>query len=597
MQKLTAVRSFFLAAVTALSLLGTTGCTPSKKADTKKIIRIPIGDDPKTLDPGQSSDQNSSDVIGLMFEGLLRFSYLGPAGKVEPNLAASLPVVKDQGTTYIFNIQKGVKFHDDAAFPGGKGREVTAEDFVYSFKRIADPALLSPNWWMFDGMIVGLNEWREKLKAAKKEERGPILKESVEGLKATALHTLELKLTKAYPQLLQILSMTHASVVAQEIVEKYGEEIGSRPVGTGAYQLKNWTRGLSVIVEKNPNYRQVTYPNLGSDEDRQAGLLEAAGKRLPFAEEIHNIVYKEEQPRWLNFMQGNLDITRIPKDNFADTISESGELNEEMVANGFLLKKRVSMTTWWIEFNMKDEFLGKHKLVRQALAHAFDRERALKLLYNNRGVLAGGAITPTLEGGKTVDAGRYSYDVEKAKALLKQAGFEDGKGIPELTFELRGAGVTNRQLGELMKANFEEIGVKLAIQGNSFSEALQKMKEARFQIMLSGWAADYPDPENFLQLFYSQNAAPGPNSSNFKNKRFDELYEKIRTERPSPSRLKSISEMNKILQDEVPVAFFFHSMNYTVHRSWLKNYAPHDFLYGTARFWDIDLQEKQKILK
>lgn len=562
-----------------------------------KIIRIPVGDDPKTLDPGQSSDQNSSGVIGLMFEGLLRFSYLGPAGKVEPNLAASLPVVKDEGTTYIFNLKKGVRFHDDAAFKNGKGREVLASDFVYSFKRIADPALLSPNWWMFDGMIVGLNEWREKLKAAKKEDRAPILAEDIPGIKATASHTLELKLTKAYPQLLQVLSMTHASVVAKEVVEKYGEEIGSRPVGTGAYQLKSWTRGLSVVVEKNPNFRQVTYPSLGSDEDRKAGLLKAAGKRLPFADEIHHIVFKEEQPRWLNFLQGNLDLTGIPKDNFADTIGDSGELSEEMLADGFRLKKRVSMTTWWIEFNLKDEFLGKHKLVRQALAHAFDRERALKLLFNNRGLLAGGAITPTLEGGNTVKADRYSYDVDKAKALLKQAGFEGGKGIPELTFELRGAGVTNRQLGELLKANYEAIGVKLNIQGNSFSEALQKMKEARFQVMLSGWAADYPDPENFLQLFYSKNAAPGPNSSNFNNKRFDELYEKIRTERPSPSRLASITEMNKILQEEAPVIFFFHSMSYTVHRSWLKNYAPHDFLYGTARFWDIDQEEKQKILK
>jgi len=122
------------------------------------------------------------------------------------------------------------------------------------------------------------------------------------------------------------------------------------------------------------------------------------------------------------------------------------------------------------------------------------------------------------------------------------------------------------------------------------------MKEAKFQIMLGGWAADYPDPENFLQLYYSPNKAPGPNSANFANSEYDKLYEQIRTERPGPSRSKAIAKMNKILQDEAAAIFFFHSMAYTVYRSWLKNFAPHEFLYGTERFWDIDQEEKQKLL-
>ncbi len=572
-------------------------CTPKQNsANSTKIIRVAMGDDPKTLDPAQSSDQGSSGVIGLVFEGLMRFAYLGPAGQLEPALARTLPVIKDN-KIYTFHLNKNVKFQDDPAFPDGKGREVTAHDFIYSFKRIADPKLLSPNWWMFDGMIVGLNEWREKLKTASADERQGIWDEDIDGFTANDRHTLQISLTRPYPQLLQILSMTHASAVAREVVSKYGEEIGNHPVGTGAFQLKDWRRGSKVILTKNPNFREDTYPEIATDEERVDGLLKAAGKNIPFVDEIDFLIFKEEQPRWLNFLSGQIDITGIPKDNFGDTVGSSGELKEEMRIKGYRLKKRLSLTSWWIEFNLKDPFLEKHKKVRQALWHAFDREKALSLLFNNRGQLAGGPITPSLEGGSPLDPNPYPFDIEKAKTLLKEAGFPDGKGIPELVFDLRGTGATNRQLGEFLKDNWSQIGVTLRIRGNSFSEALQKMKEAKFQVMLGGWAADYPDPENFLQLYFSENKAPGPNSANFSNAEYDKLYRQIRTERPGPSRIKAIKRMNEILQDDAVAIFFFHSIAYTVYRSWLKNFTPHEFLYGTERFWDIDQEEKQKLLK
>lgn len=573
-------------------------CSPSNSPDGsgQKVVRVPMGDDPKGADPAQLNDQVSAELSGQIFEGLLQFSYLGPAGEVEAALAESLPILKDQDTTLVFRIRKDVKFQDDPAFPDGKGRLINAHDFVYSFKRVADPKLISPNWWMFDGMIVGLNEWRKALEEAPAEERQAIWDREIAGLRAPDTHTLELKLTRSYPQLFQILAMTHASVVAREVVNKYGPEIMSHPVGTGAYRLKEWRRGSKIILEKNPTYREVLYPSIGTNEERSKGLLEASGKKLPFIDEIHFDIFKEEQPRWLSFLASNLDITGIPKDNFVDTIDASGELKKDLIQKGFRLEKTLSLTSWWLEFNLKDAFLGKHKKVRQALAHAFDRERALDLLYNNRGRLAGGPITPTLEGGEGVPQDAYKFDLELAKKLMSEAGFPGGKGVPELTFDLRGAGTTNRQLAELVQENFAKVGVKLKIVGNSFSEALSKQKESRFQVMLGGWAADYPDPENYLQLFYGPNAAPGPNSASLKNAEYDKLYEKIRTMRPSPERLKAIVRMHQILADEVPVIFFFHSMSYTVYRSWLKNYKPHEFLYGTTKYWDLDLETKKKVL-
>lgn len=572
-------------------------CSKSQSDDKGlKIVRVPMGDDPKVADPAQANDQVSAEFIGQIFEGLFQFSYLGPAGEIEPALAESLPILKDKDTTLIFRIRKDAFFQDDAAFPDGKGRAANAHDFVFSFKRIGDPKLLSPNWWMFDGMLVGFNEWRAELEKAAPEDRQAIWDREIEGLKATDTHTLQLKLTRSYPQLYQILAMTHASVVAREVVNKYGQDVVNHPIGTGAFRLKEWRRGSKIILEKNPTYRDVRYPTLGTNEERNGGLLEASGKKLPFLDEMHFDIFKEEQPRWLSFLKGSLDITGIPKDNYVDTIDASGELKKEMIEKGFKLQKTLSLTSWWLEFNLKDPILGKNKKLRQALAHAFDRARALELLSNNRGLLAGGAITPTLEGGDGVKADAYPYDLERAKKLLAEAGFPEGKGLAEIAFDLRGPGATNRQLGELIQENFAKVGVKLKIIGNSFPEALAKAKEARFQIMLGGWAADYPDPENFLQLFYSPNAAPGPNSSSFVNTEYDRLYERIRTMRPSPERVKAITRMNAILTEEAPVIFYYHSMIYSVYRTWLKNYKPHEFLYGTGKYWDIDLETKKKAL-
>ena len=564
---------------------------------SEKTLRLSFSDDVKIADPAQASDTLSAELIGTIFEGLLRFSYLGPSGQIEPALAQSLPVRKDQDKTLIFHLKEGVLFQDSACFPNNRGRELVASDFIYSFKRIADPNTRSPNWWMFDGMVVGFNEWKEKLEKAAPIDRAKIWAEDIAGFSAPSKYSLTIQLTKPYPQFLQILAMTHTSAVARECVEKYKEEIGYHPVGTGAFQLHEWTRGSKIILKRSKNYREDRYPSVGTAQEREDGLLQASGSPLPFVNEIQWEIIKEEQPRWLKFLSGGLDLSLIPKDNFNDVIAANGDIKSELKEKGFNLRKDLSLTTWWIEFNNKDPLLGKNKKLRLALAHAFNRSRALELLYNNRGVLAAGPITPTLEGGENVPAYPIDFDLEKAKKLLAEAGFPNGKGLAPLKYEMRGPGTLQRQLGELLQDNFGKIGVQVETNSNSFPEALTKAKEGRFQIMLGGWAADYPDPENFLQVFYSKNMAPGPNSTAFNNPEFDQLYEKIRTQRPGRERNTSILRMNQILQDEIPVVFFFHSTTYTVYRSWLENYKQTEYLYGPGRYFNLDLELRKKLLK
>lgn len=565
------------------------GCSPKKRAAPgAKVAHFVFEDDVKNGDPAQANDVISSEFIGHIFEGLLSFSYLGRINQVVPLLAEADPVVKDKGRSVTFRLRKDVFFQDDPAFKDGKGRQMTSEDFIYSLKRIADPHLNGPNFWTLDGIIEGLNDWRDNLmKAESADDRRVAFEKPVAGLIANKPHMLTLKLTRPYPQLNYVLAMPHMGVVAREVVEKYGAEILNHPVGTGPFQLQEWVRGSKIILVKNPSYRLESYPTVGSDEMRQAGLLKDGGKRVPFIDQIEFDIIKEEQPRWLKFLKGELDEVRIPKDSFSEAIEANGEIKKELADTKVKLQKELSLTNWWIEFNLKDPLFEKNLKLRQALCSAFDRERALKLLHNNRGVLADSPLPPGVEGGNEVPKWPFDYNVARAKKLLSEAGYPDGKGLEPISFDLRMPGTTPRQLGELMKDNLSKIGVSVNIIANSYPEALEKAKTSRFQMMLGGWQGDYPDPENFLQVFASSSLPPGPNSSNFSNKEFDRLYQAVRTQNPGRERRRNVAKMVEILQKEAPACFFYTGVEYRLSRSALRNYRYHLLYMGKGKFVDL----------
>ncbi len=577
-----------------LVVAGFIGCTKKTGTDIKtqstepKVLRLAFSDDVKSADPATASDIISGEMIGHIFDGLLSFSYLGEMGRWEAALAESVPEIKTGQKSFVFKIKKGVLFHDDPAFKDGIGREVVAQDFVYSMKRIGDPRVVSPNSWMLDGVIEGFREWKNEMEAAPANKRDEIFEKPIKGLTAVDSHTLKIDLTDTMPQFFSILSMTHTSVVAREVVEKYGTTVASHPVGTGPFKLKEWVRGSKILLEKNPKFREELYPKDGTDLAKTKGLLARAGQKIPFVDQVSWDIIKEEQPRWLKMMAGTLDETTLPKDYFSDTIGANGDIKPELAAQGFKLHKAMSLTSWWLEFNMKDPVLGKNAKLRKALAHAFDRKRALEILYNNRGVLADAPFPPSLEPMLKSQSYPYEFNIEKAKSLLKEAGFPDGKGLAPIVFDLRGPGTTPRQLGEFIMDAYEKIGVKVQIMANSFPEALEKLRTSRFQMILGGWAGDYPDPENFLQNFFSENAAPGPNSSNFNNKEYDKLYKEIRPMAPSVERSAKISKMVDILTEEAPIVYFFHSMDYKITHGRLQNYQPNLLHYGIGKFLDLE---------
>ncbi len=574
--------------ILSLAWMSLTGCTKKKdlEADT---LNLALSANVKGLDPAQAGDLYSNTVIAQIYERLFSYHYLKRPLSLEPRLADGMPVASKDGLTHTFKIKKGIKFQDDAAFPNGKGRELVAQDFIYAWKRVADPNVNSEGWWIFDNRIVGLNAWRDGMKDGK-----VTYDTVVEGMKATDSHTIQIKLIKPYYQLYYVLAMNYTAPIAKEAVEKYGKEFLNHPVGTGPYMLKSWVRNNKLELVANPNWAGQTYPTEGEEGDKEAGLLEDAGKKLPLIKKIVLREITEDQPRWLNFMKGNLDVAAIPKDNF-DSSVVAGELTDEMKAKKIELIITEDPDVTYTAFNMDDPVLGKNKKLRQAMALAYNGEEVIKKFYNNRAIKAHSPIPPGVDGYEKGFSNPYKkFDVSKAKKFIEDAGFPEGKGLPTFEF-MAGSSSTSRQMAEYFKENLKTIGINLTITQNSWPQFTKKIRERKGQIWGIAWGADYPDAENFLQLFYSRNASPGANGSNYENPKFDALYEKAALLPPGEERTAIYQQMRDIIVEDSPWIFGAHRLGYAVKHGWLKNYKPHRIIDDKMKYYKIDKDLKAKL--
>lgn len=569
--------------VIAASLLIFSACT--KKVDNKdSTINAIIEANIEGLDPVNLNDVYANTVATQIYETLLHYHYLKRPLQLQPLLAAEMPKVSADGLTHTFKIKTGMRFQDSEAFPDGKGREVTAEDFIYSWKRLADPANRSEGFWVFDGRIKGLNEWREKKQKGEADYSTP-----VEGLKAPDKHTLVIQLTQPYYQLQYVLALSYTAVVPKEAVDKYGPEFMNHPVGTGPYKFDSWVRGSKVTLSKNPTWHGGTYPTEGAPGDKEAGLLEDAGKALPFAEKLvfHEII--EDQPRWLNMMKGNVDFSSIPKDNFDNSV-KGKELTDELKKKGLKLFISVEPDITYTAFNMTDPVLSKHEAVRKAMSLAYDTNTLIEKFYNGRAIVAHSPIPPDVDAYDPSFRNPYKeYDVAKAKELLKTAGFPEGKGLPEFEYHTTSTS-TARQMAEYFKQNMEAIGIKVKIVTSAWPQFTAKIREKKAQIWGIAWLADYPDAENFLQLLYGGNASPGPNGANFKNDEFDKLYREAALLPPGPARTKLYHKMRDIVVEKSPWIPNAHRLGYLVYHSWLKNFKHHPIIYDNYKYMKIDTQ-------
>lgn len=562
------------------------GCTFKSKLDASDTIYLAIDQKLKGLDPIYSDDIYDAHQVSQAYEGLLQYHYLNRPYSLVPNLAQSLPEVSHGGKVYTFHLKRGVLFQDDPCFKAfhGKGREMVAQDVAYSLKRLADPKLASSGWWLLDGKIVGLNEWREKM------SQDPVTdySRSIEGIQVLDRYTLQIKLVRPSAQFLYVFAMPFTSIVPREGPEVYGRDFINHAVGTGPYRLSEYNPNSKIVWMRNPTYREEFYPFEGALGDREAGLLEDAGKRLPLANKVSVSILVERHPMWLTFLSGKLDLAGIPKDNFQSVVTSNHELADELKAKGIRLTTTDNIDVTYVAFNMEDPLLGKNKYLRQALSLAYDSTKYIDLFYNGRAVEAQGPLPPGVAGYDVHLENPYrKFSVLKAKEMLVKAGFPNGKNLPELDLAAT-ADSLGRQTAEYFVKSMEAVGVKVKVSFYSWPQFVDMIKSKRAQLWEFAWVADYPDAENFLQLFYSKNASPGPNGTNYANRQFDELYEESLKLSKGASREELYRKMVSILIEDAPWIPKTHRMAYGLVQPWMKNVKPHMLEHSKYKYYRID---------
>jgi len=585
------------------AMLTTAGCgsSPSPADSNEAVIYSALAGKIRALDPGDIGDTTSSLVASQIFECLYQYHYLKRPYEIISQLADGMPDVSDDGLTYTIRIKKGVYFTDDPCFKNGKGRELKADDFVFAWKRIANIKYVSKNWWIFDNKIVGLDEFRKYTKSCKKAADVDYSRE-VEGLRADDDYTLVIKLKRPWPQIVYLLAHLPTAPIAKEAVEYYGKDIINHPVGTGPFKLKIWNRGSYVELVKNPNFRDEFYPSEGEAADRAEGRLADAGRKLPMVDRILMMIVQEDPPRWFLFMEGKIDASGIPKDNFSEAIDQRRGLTLQMQKLNIHLCVFRDPSTYWLGFNMEDKVLGKNKALREAISCAVDREKYIELFTNNRGEVAYGFIPPLMKSydpqiKKVVKVG---YNPKRARQLVKQAEKIYGGKLPKLILSMPGTDVVFRQQGEFFKRCFKKVGLDVEIDYSDWPTFQNRIKTKSAQMFSLGWIADYPDAENFLQLFYSKNASPGPNNFNYSNPEFDKIYEQVAVMPDTPERTALYRKAERIIVEDCPAVFLMHGVAYMLYHDWVHNYKPHAFGYGLSKYRRIDMVQRsayKKLLK
>jgi ABC-type transport system substrate-binding protein len=516
------------------------------------------------FDPVATGDLASSRAMQRVYEGLLQYDYIARPYRLVPSLAADMPTVSDDGLSYRFELRKGIYFPDDPCFPNGVGRELTAEDVLYSIKRLADMNTLSSGYWTVRGKIEGLDAFREK-SAGQADCYG----ESIEGLRALDRYTIEFRLIQPYPQFLNVLAMHYFSVIPREAVEFYGDQFSSHPVGTAAYRLKTWKRNYRLEYEVNPAWKKHPRP-----------------EPLPAFETIVDYVIADGTTKWLLFSSGQLDIMGLSAEQFQSVLRPDGSLPAELADKGVQLHQSSKLDVFYLGFNMEDEVVGTNRALRQALSCAFDHASWVRLYEHQVDPLYGPVPQP-LQAAKR-EAGPYGFNLKKAKQLLSAAGYTDGIDPKtgrrlELVLDSSGADdAQTRQSNELLSGFMAALGIELRVNYSNRPTFFDRVRRGEVQLFRLSWIADYSDEHNFLQLFYGPNAH-GCNRANYRNSTYDKLFESFMVLGSCEARDVLAEQMVKILVEDCPWIFMHQPVDTVLVGPRVDQYVPHAFPGGMTR--------------
>jgi ABC-type transport system substrate-binding protein len=577
---------------------------PAHAADPRKTIRTVYPSPERGFDCGRESDEFSGTLCANIFDTLLEYDYLARPVKLRPRAASALPEVSDGGRTYTLHVRPGIYFTPDAAF-GGKPRELVAADFVYAMKRVLDPAVRSQWGFLLEGKIDGADAI---VADAKKSGRFDYDR-PMSGLSAPQRYTVRIHLTEPDYKLPFILAMPPTAAVAREVVERYGLAFGEHPVGTGPYKLAAWTRGHRVVLEANPGYREEYFESVGGEDPRDAAIVEhLRGKRLPLAGRIEMDVVEQPQPRWLGFLDNQYDYIRPMPVEFIDRALPGGKLAPNLARRGIQVRPDEVPWITYTTFNMQDRTVGGYTpekiALRRAICLAYPIQEEIATIYKYQAVRVDSPIAPGMAGYTDEKSPTLEYDPARAKALLDMFGYVDRDGdgwrempdgSPLVIDQSSTPDQRARDRNQIWSRAMADIGIRMTFNNvKQLPDLRQQAMAGQVQSFTYGWLADYPDGEDFLQLFWSKSIGAG-NYAMFRDAEYDRLYERIKTMPDTPERTELYRRMVHIIWVYAPWRVNSLIRGSVLIQPWVIGYKKHPFENEQFRYLDVDLARRQAL--
>jgi peptide/nickel transport system substrate-binding protein/oligopeptide transport system substrate-binding protein len=467
------------------------GATPTHGGS----YRRPLANNPSTLDPHLITDTYGRTVAQQLFDGLVQYD---GSLTIVPAIAESWKGSRD-GLNWTFYLRQGVKFHN--------GRDVVADDVVYSFTRIIDPKTKS-----------GAAELFMKLKGAKEFSEGHA--RTVRGLRALDRHTVQMELAEASAPFVSSLAIGYAKIIPREVVEALGPAFGTQPVGTGPFRFIQWKRNEEIILAANPEY--------------------FSGR--PFLDRLEYKIFTGHQTEQMlkSFEQNDLEDTLVP----------TAELERFQGNSQYQFVRRPILGVRFLGFNTT-QGLGTNRLVRQAFNHAIDRDALVRDVYQNR-YKTGHSFLPPGTYGYDPKFNPFPFDPQRSRMLLAKAGYADGKGLPVFQAWSNPKSDAIEQEHEAIRKYLSQVGIRIEFQYNTNWPSFKaQVQEGKLPIFRYGWVADVPEPENFLYyLFHSQSSN---NLTRYRNPEVDQLLDRARAEQGYLNRVELYRRIEQLIMEDSPV--------------------------------------------
>ena len=563
-------------------------------ADPDKVFKVAFPVPETGFDPVRVNDLYSNTITGVIFQTLLTYDWMAMPTRLVPNAAESMPQVSADQTTFTFKVKKGLYFTPDEAFKGQR-RELTAQDFVYTLLRHADPKNRSPQVSDLDDKIFGFAESRKKALASGRfdyDQKHP-------GMYATDRYTLVIQLIQPDRNFLTLLTSPYSGGMAREVVEKYGfEGIMANPVGTGPYILEKWVRGSKIILRANPEFPGFIWdfqaPN-NPIEIRIANQMQ--GRKMPQIGRVEVSIIEEPQSMWLAFSGKEIDAVAVPPSFIEKALTPNNDLLQTWVAQGVNMYRSIEPDIRYQFFNMRDPVIGGYTpekiALRRAIIMGFDVDEEIRVIRKGQAVKAQQMVSPVVAGHDPNYKSLVKFSPLSANALLDQFAYKrDAKGyrnMPDgkpLVFTIYSStSSVDRERDELWKKSMDRLGIRLKVKKDKFPEMLKQGKQCAIPSWSLGWTRS-SEAEFVMKLLYSKTIGQN-NYACFESAEYDAYFEQLKRLPDGPERTRVLHNMYRLMEVNGVLGLSSTGIATRLSHQRVEGFRKHPLILGDWIYYDI----------